>query len=190
MTQQLKLKQASAALGVPPKDLQNLVQFGVVRPRRRGNVFWFDFDLLLQAKVAFYLRESLGASSDVLAQFCAAVSRELDKADARSGSRFRDISLRSRPRGSKEAVEIKIPLRALAEELQAQLPRAAAHKDLPRGRKRPGWKKELLRAMEEASAALAGITEQEITSTIRKYRSERKKLPEIAVIGRTKEKKA
>jgi hypothetical protein len=28
----LKLKQASAVLGVPPKDLQNLVQHGVIRP--------------------------------------------------------------------------------------------------------------------------------------------------------------
>jgi hypothetical protein len=34
----LKLKQASAVLGVPPKDLQNLVQLGVIRPVRRNRV--------------------------------------------------------------------------------------------------------------------------------------------------------
>jgi len=30
----LKLKQASAVLKVEPKELQNLVQFGVVKPKR------------------------------------------------------------------------------------------------------------------------------------------------------------
>jgi hypothetical protein len=62
-----KLKQASAVLGVPPKDLQNLVQLGVIRPARRNSVCWFDTNLLLEAKVAFYLKETLGSSSDLLA---------------------------------------------------------------------------------------------------------------------------
>ena len=35
---ELKLKQASAVLGVPPKELQNLVQFGVLRPKRRARL--------------------------------------------------------------------------------------------------------------------------------------------------------
>jgi len=42
----LKLKQASAVLGVPPKDLQNLVQLGVIRPARCNRVCWFDTNLL------------------------------------------------------------------------------------------------------------------------------------------------
>lgn len=41
-TIELKLKQASVALGTAPKELQNLVQFGVVRPRKRGQTYWFD----------------------------------------------------------------------------------------------------------------------------------------------------
>ena len=53
----LKLKQASAVLGVPPKALQYLVQLGVVRPARRNSVCWFDTNLLLEAKVAFYRSE-------------------------------------------------------------------------------------------------------------------------------------
>ena len=37
-----KLKQASAVLGMPTKELQNLVQFGVVKPRRRsGSIFLY-----------------------------------------------------------------------------------------------------------------------------------------------------
>ena len=39
---ELKLKQASAVLGVAPKDLQNLVQFKVLRPTRRDSFYWFD----------------------------------------------------------------------------------------------------------------------------------------------------
>jgi len=49
----LKLKQASAVLRVEPKELQNLVQFGVVKPKRVGMVpIFFDKETLLTAKVA------------------------------------------------------------------------------------------------------------------------------------------
>jgi DNA-binding transcriptional MerR regulator len=188
-TQALKLKQASAALGVPPKDLQNLVQFGVVRPRRRKSIFVFDFNVLLQAKVAFYLRDSLGASSEVLAAVCAALDGEFKK--RRSGNAaLTDVYLQARPRWQSEALEIKIPLKSLAEDLQQQLPRAAANKDLPRGRKSPSWREEFTRAMEEASEDLAGITEEEIRRTIQDYRSERKKRLGIAIVATKKEKTA
>jgi hypothetical protein len=49
---ELKLKQASAVLGVAPKDLQNLVQFNVLKPTRRDSFYWFDNRLLLEAKIA------------------------------------------------------------------------------------------------------------------------------------------
>src|SRR6266446_7988574 len=72
---ELKLKQASAVLGVPPKELQNLVQFGVLRPKRRARVCFFDANLLLQAKVAGYLKESLGTSTQYLVLFTKALSQ-------------------------------------------------------------------------------------------------------------------
>jgi hypothetical protein len=62
----LKLKQASAVLKVPPKELQNLVQFGVVKPRRVEGTYVFDKETLLTAKVAFRLKESLGTRANVL----------------------------------------------------------------------------------------------------------------------------
>src|SRR3954454_9771360 len=140
----LKLKQASAVLGVSPKDLQNLVQMGVIRPARRKNVCWFDMNVLLEAKVAFYLKESLGSSSDLLARFTEAFSQNLGKSETMDIS---DIYLSSRPMNGTEAVEIKIPVRSLARELEAQIPLASAYKDLPKGRKRPGWKKDFLRSV-------------------------------------------
>ena len=158
----LKLKQASAVLGVPPKDLQNLVQLGVIRPARRNSVCWFDTNLLLEAKVAFYLKEALGSSSDLLARFTEAFSKNLGK--AKIGD-LGDICLRSRPLHGIDAVEIKIPLRALARELEDQIPRASVYKDLPKGRKRAGWKKEFLRSVQKAATNLGDISEEEILKT-------------------------
>src|SRR6266853_6549606 len=118
---ELKLKQASAVLGVSPKDLQNLVQFKVLRPTRRDSLYWFDNRLLLEAKVALYLKESLGTSTEVLALFARAPSGLKDEEVAR----LRYVSLRSLPtrgttdRGScssssfassREPIEIRVPL--------------------------------------------------------------------------------
>jgi hypothetical protein len=125
----LKLKQASAVLGVPPKALQNLVQLGVIRPVRRNSVCWFDTNLLLEAKVAFYLKETLGSSSDLLARFTEAFSKNHGKAKMAD---LGDVCLSSRPLNGTSAVEIKIPVRSLARELVDQIPLASVYKDLLR----------------------------------------------------------
>jgi hypothetical protein len=174
-------------LGVPPKDLQNLVQLGVIRPARHKGIFWFDTNLLLKAKVAFYLKESLGSSSDLLARFTEALSEDLGKAETKD---LRDIYLRSRPLNGTDAVEIKIPVRSLARELKDQIPLASACKDLPKGRKRAGWKKEFLQSIQKAAGDLGNISEENILKAVREYRSGRKKLPEITVVARSKEKTA
>ena len=183
----LKLKQASAVLGVSPKDLQNLVQLGVIRPARRNRVCWFDRNLLLEAKVAFYLRETLGSSSDLLARFTQAFSKDLGKAKVGD---LGDICLRSRPLSGATAVEIRIPVRSLARELEDQIPLVSVYKDLPKGRKRTGWKKDFLRSVRKAAADLGDISEDEILKAVKEYRSGRKRLPEITVVARTKKKTA
>ena len=66
--QGLKLKQASAVLQIQPKELQNLVQFGIVKPRRSEGTYFFDTNTLLVAKVASYLKESLGTRTSVLSK--------------------------------------------------------------------------------------------------------------------------
>jgi hypothetical protein len=182
-----KLKQASAVLGVSPKDLQNLVQLGVISPPRRNNLYWFDYKLLLEAKVAFYLKASLGSSSELLARFTKALAPSLGPANLKN---IRDVRLQSRPVVDGDAVEIKIPLRSLAEELNQQLPRAAGFKDLPKGRKKPGWKQDFLQTAQMIAAELGDITEEHILKTIREYRAERKKLPEITFVAPTKKKTA
>ncbi len=179
-TVELKLKQASAVLGVAPKDLQNLVQLRVLRPPRRDSFYWFDTDLLLEAKLAFYLKESLGTSTEVLARFTEALSRNLREQEPRK-SRY--MWLRSRPARGQEPIEVRIPLRELAKELEEQLPMASVYRDLPRGRKRPGWKREFLRNLKAAVGDVSGIGESEISGAVRGFRAEKKRAPEISIGG-------
>ncbi len=99
------------------------MQFKVLRPIRRDAFYWFDKLLLLEAKIAFYLKESLGTSTEVLALFAHALSNLKDK----DVTRLRYLSLRSLPTRGREPIEVRIPLRELAKELEEQLPRAAVY---------------------------------------------------------------
>jgi hypothetical protein len=180
---ELKLKQASAVLGVTPKDLQNLVQLKVLKPLRRNGVHWFDTERLLEAKVAFYLKDALGVSSQILGRFTDALAGELKNGN---GSKARYVALLSRLRAGGEAIEIRIPLRALAKELESQLPRATARQDLPKGRKHPGWKRAMLRSMTAAARDMGEVSEAQILEVIRQCRKERKQLPEISIARPTR----
>ena len=174
---QLKLKQASAALGVAPKELQNLVQFGVVRPRKRADVYWFDTNLLLQAKVAFYVKAALCPPINYLAQFTKALSRV-----KLAETNWDALLLASSPGKGMSPIEIKIPLRALREELEQGLPFANMARDLPRGRRRAGWKQELKTTLHQAAAEIGELSEANILREVRAYRSEKKKRPEITLV--------
>ena len=166
---QLKLKQASAVLGVPQKDLQNFVQARVLKPRRRQGIYYFDSNLLLQARVVVYLKASLGASTRYLTKFAEAVGGLPDFETSTPAV----VTLRASAWNTEPPIEIRIPLGALAEELRQRLPLAAAAKDLPRGRKRPGWKAAFTSAAREAARDLNGVSEKQIADTIHAYRRER-----------------
>ena len=174
---ELKLKQASAVLGVPPKDLQNFVQSGVLRPRRVGALYYFDRRALVSARVALYLKESLGASTRYLTQFTQAVSKvpgfatgDAEAVRVQSGAR------------DEQPVSILIPLRRLVAELDERLPLAEQVKDLPRGRRRAGWKEELRAAIQQGATDLGGVNQAKIVKTIKGYRRERRK-PELTVVA-------
>jgi hypothetical protein len=186
-TIQLKLREASAILGVNPKDLQNLVQFGVLQPERRDRFFVFDATSLLEARVAFYLKESLGTSVPLLARFIREIFAEAQK--SKSG-RFSDVSISSRPVSGKEVVRIEVPLRALATDLEARLPKPKASRNEADGRGRKGWKKEITRAFEDMAEDLKGISEKDILSEIKSYRAQRRKTPEISVVALSQKKTA
>jgi hypothetical protein len=173
----LKLKQASVVLKVQPKELQNLVQFGVVKPKRVDGVYLFDKEALLTAKVAFRLKESLGTRANVL-------SRLIDVFRASGkGLRVKNpeyVIFTCRFSSDEEPIKLGVPFRSLGEEIEQGLSRADLYRDMPRGRKRAGWKKEFLNALSKAARDMGEISDEEIQRTIRSYREERR-VPEITV---------
>jgi hypothetical protein len=173
----LKLKQASAVLQVPPKELQNLVQFGVVKPKRSEGTYFFDRNTLLVAKIALYVKESLGTRTTVLSKLMDAFSAAEDKLTSKKSSY---IVFSCRPGAGEEPIKLGVPLRALEEQIQERMSRADLYKDLPRGRKRRGWKKEFLESLREAAKDIGEVSEEEILRTASAYRRE-KRTPEITV---------
>jgi hypothetical protein len=175
--QRLKLKQASAVLQVQPKELQNLVQFGVVKPQRSAGTYFFDVKVLLAAKVALYLKESLGTRTSVLSKLMDAFSVYEEKFRMQSPNY---VVFNCRLTEEEEPIKLGVPFRALEEQVEERMNRADLYKDLPRGRKRRGWKKEFLESLSEAAKDIGEISEEEILRTVRTYRRE-KRVPEITV---------
>jgi len=175
--QSLKLKQASAVLQVPPKDLQNLVQFGVVKPKRFEGTYVFDANALLTAKVALYLKDSLGTRSSVLSKLMDAFSASEEELKSENPTY---VVFKFRLFAEQEPLKLGVPFRSLGKQIEERLRRAELYKDLPRGRKRQGWKKEFLGSLREAAKDIGEIPEEEILRTARTYRRERP-TPEITV---------
>ena len=173
----LKLKQASAVLKVPPKELQNLVQFGIVKPKRVDGAYVFDKETLLTAKVAFRLKDSLGIHTNVLTRLIE-VFRASKKGFRRKNPAY--ISFSCRTSGEAEPIRLGVPFRSFDEQIDEGLSRAPLCKDMPRGRKRAGWKKEFLATITEAAKDLGDVSDEEIQRAIRSYREE-KRMPEITV---------
>lgn len=176
---ELKLKQASAVLGLAPKELQNFVQFGVLKPKRRAQVCVFDANLLLQAKVASYLKESLGASIRYLVLF----TRALARLPSQEMTRRSMLTLCARSAPGRTPVEVRIPIRRIVKELEQRLPLAEIYRDLPRGRKRKGWKGEFLRALREAASEIGDLSEQQIVESVHACRAGNRGKPEVEVVS-------
>ena len=175
---QLKLKQASAVLETPPKELQNLVQFGVLKPKQRAGLFVFDTTTLYAAKVALFLKAALGTNTELLSEFMEALLNPLPS--------FREeqadiLVFKSRPSPGSVVVEVKVPFRELVQQLEERLQRVELYKDLPRGRKRPGWNREFLATLREAAREMGDVSTEEVVNTVREYRNEKKRRPEVTV---------
>jgi hypothetical protein len=81
-----------------------------------------------------------------------------------------------------QPVSILIPLRGLVAELDERMPLAELARDLPRGRKRTGWKEELRAALKQGALDLEGVSQAEIAKTVKAYRRERRR-PELTVVA-------
>jgi hypothetical protein len=179
--QMLKLKQASAVLQVEPKELQNLVQFGVVKPKRSAGTYYFDASALLVAKVALYVKDSLGTRTSVLSKLMDAFSQSETKFKAENPS-YVVFTCRIAP--EREPIKLGVPFRALKEQIEDRMARADLYRDLPRGRKRRRWKKEFLESLAEAAKDMGEVSEEGILRTLRNYRKAQR-TPEITVAAET-----
>ena len=179
LKQGLKLKQASAVLQIQPKELQNLVQFGVVKPQWSGGTYFFDTNTLLAAKVAFCLKEYLGTHTRVLFKLMDAFLAAQERLKFEN-SKY--IVFQCRLSAEEAPLKLGVPLRALGEQIEQRMTRADLYRDLPRGRKRRGWKKQFLASLTEAAKEIGEVSEEEILRTVRAYRR-RKRAPEITVVA-------
>jgi hypothetical protein len=175
--QRLKLKQACAVLKMEPKELQNLVQFGVVKPRRSDGTYFFDASTLLVAKVASYVKECLGTRTNVLSKLMEAFSASEEELKSENP---KYIVFNCRLTAEEEPIQLGVPFRALGAQIKEGMSRADLYRDLPRGKKRRGWKKEFLASLNEAAKDIADVSEEEILRTVRSYRKERR-APAITV---------
>lgn len=178
----LKLKQASAVLETSRKELQNLVQFGVLKPRRRAGLYVFDAKLLYIAKVALFLKKALGTNTEMLSEFTGAL---VDRLRSLPEEQRDVIVFKSRCSAEGLAVEVTVPFGQLVQEVEDRLRLVELYRDLPRGRKRRGWKKEFKATMEAAANDMGEVSTEEILRTIREYRSDKRRKPEVTVEAET-----
>ena len=177
----LKLKQASAVLRIEPKELQNLVQFGVVKPRRSKGTYFFDASTLLVAKVASHLKECLGTRTSVLSKLMEAFSASEEELKSENP---KYIVFNCRLTAEEEPIQLGVPFRALGAQIEEGMSKADLYRDLPRGKKRRGWKKEFLASLSEAARDIGEVSEEEILRTVRRYRKERR-TPEFTVAAQS-----
>jgi hypothetical protein len=67
-------------------------------------------------------------------------------------------------------------------ELDERMPLAEQARDLPRGRKRAGWKEELRAAFKQGAVDLEGTSQADIAKTLKSYRRECRE-PELTVVA-------
>jgi hypothetical protein len=175
------LKQASAVLKKDRKELQNLVQFGVVKSRRSEGTYFFDTSPLLLAKIASYLKECLGTRTSVFSKLMEAFSASEEELKSENPTY---IVFHCRLTAEEEPIQLGMPFRARGAQIGEGMRRAVLHRDLPRGQKRRGWKREFLASRADAASDMGEVSEKEI---LRRVRCDRKQSrgPEITLTAQS-----
>src|SRR5438552_6702379 len=169
----LKLKQASSVLDLDPKELQNLVQFNIVSPKMSGDIYLFRTADLCRALVANALKTHLGMKAQNVRTVLDSTHLSWDSLLTTKPAWLSfHVPMRE---GGKEEMEVKLPFRRLASAMERRLGRVALYRDLPRGRKRPGWKKEFMAALTQVAGEIGDISEEDIQREVIAYRKARRK---------------
>jgi hypothetical protein len=135
-----------------------------MKPQRSDGNYVFDTNTLLVAKVAFCLESPLGTRTSVLSKLMnvfVASEKEPKSENPKYIVFTRQLS------AEEESIKVGIPFRTPGEQLRERMRRADLYRDVPRGRKRRGWKKEFLESLTEAGKDIGGVSNQEILRTVR-----------------------
>jgi hypothetical protein len=68
-----------------------------------------------------------------------------------------------------------VPVGALNADIKRRMPLASVARDLPTGRRRPGWKAEFVRTLRDAAAQLPPLSDAQILNAVRAYRRSRRR---------------
>jgi hypothetical protein len=95
------------------------------------------------------------------------------------------LVFKSRPSPGGIALEVRVPFRELAQQLQERLKVVELYKDVPRGRKRQGWKKEFLASLRGAARDMGDVSADEVLKAVRAYRNRKKEKAEVTCEAET-----
>jgi transposase-like protein len=85
---------------------------------------------------------------------------------------------------------VRVPFRGLAQQLEERLQQVELYKDLPRGKKRPGWQMAFLAALKEAARDMGQVSSEDVSKAVRQHRNEKRQRPEVTVEAEPEEARA
>jgi hypothetical protein len=171
----LKTGQVAAILNLNPKQLQNDVDAGYVRPmvagQGRGSVRLYSFENVVQLKVLEILVRAYG-----LERQCAATM--LARAwPPRFTKRTRVLIIPPTVTTLEEGIDlepIRLPLGGIVESTQQRVNGVLEHyHEKTRGRP-VGWSKQMRHALADVSAHLQDVGDEQITQEVETYRAMRR----------------
>ena len=91
--------------------------FGVVKPERSAGTYFFDMRTLLAAKVALYLKESLGTRTSVLSKLMDAFTASQEELRTQNPNY---VVFNCRLTADEEPIKLGVPCRALEAEVEKE----------------------------------------------------------------------
>lgn len=178
MKVKLKTGQVAAVLGIPPKQLQNVVAAGYVQPtvvgHGRGSIRLYSLENIVHLQLLELLVHAYGLERQQAATRLAQVWPKRFSPPALvlvlpPTETVWNAGLPLEP--------LRLPLRAIAESTQQRITHVmAAYQEKKRGRP-AGWKPQMHQALADVSAALQTVSDDQIRHEIAAYRAQQRARP-------------
>jgi DNA-binding transcriptional MerR regulator len=180
----LKAGQVAAVLQVKPKQLQNIVDAGYVRPsvpeKGRGSIRLYNFDDVVRLRLFDILIESYGLERARASRFVRkfrpggeAMRKRYLEIEPSAGRVVRDVTL----------PPIRLPLAEIVSDLRGRVNRVMeTYSEGKRGRP-AGWSKQMKQVLLEASDCLQDVTDEDIEKAVRASRLVRSKQRKQSAAG-------